>query len=291
MSTIALTKKISAVSDLIRLTRQYGTILVLCPTLWSLYMASDGLPSPKLLAIFIAGTFLMRSAGCVVNDIADRDFDRYVERTKRRPIADGRLGRKEAILVFVLFCLAAFSLVLFLNRVTIILAFVGLFLAVIYPFIKRISHFPQVFLGIAFGWGAIMAWSAVRNSIGAEAILIFVATIFWSTAYDTVYAMMDIDDDRKIGVKSTAIFFGRHIYKVIVILQTCFVAFLALAGLAGGLGFPFYLTLSVVFFILSYMVFRLKQSPTREVAFSVFVANCAIGAMIFIGIVLSVRVG
>jgi 4-hydroxybenzoate polyprenyltransferase len=233
----------------------------------------------------------MRSAGCVVNDIADRNFDRYVERTKRRPLADGRLGLREAILVFIILCLAAFSLVLLLNRFTIILAFVGLFLAVIYPFIKRISHFPQVFLGIAFGWGAVMAWSAVRNSIGVEAILIFVANIFWSTAYDTVYAMMDIDDDKKIGVKSTAIFFGSHVYKAVIILHICFVAFLALAGLAGGLGLPFYFTLAVVFFILNYMVFRLKKSPTREMAFLVFVANCAIGAMILVGIVLSVRVG
>lgn len=287
MSAIAMTKKLSAISDLIRLTKQYGTILVLCPTLWSLYMASGGNPSPKHLAIFIAGAFLMRSAGCAVNDMADRDFDRHVERTRTRPIADGRLDRREALIVFILLCLAAFSLVLTLNRLTILLSLVGVSIAALYPLVKRVSHFPQVVLGAAFGWGAVMAWSAVRGSIGMEALLIFAANICWSTSYDTVYAMMDMDDDRKIGVKSTALFFGRHIYKALVVLNLLFVALLAVTGWVGGLALPFYITLAVAFVMLTGMVFKLRATPTRETALLVFVANCLVGALILIGIVIS----
>jgi len=285
-----MTKKLSAISDLIRLTKQYGTILVLCPTLWSLYLASGGTPSPKHLAIFIAGAFLMRSAGCAINDIADRDFDRHVERTRTRPIADGRLDRREALVVFILLCLAAFALVLTLNRVTILLSLVAVSLAALYPFVKRVSHFPQVVLGAAFGWGAVMAWAAVTGSIGTEALLIFAANICWSTSYDTVYAMMDMDDDRKIGVKSTALYFGRHIYKALALLNILFVALLAVMGWVGGLALPFYVTLAVALIMLSWMLFKLRAAPTRETALLVFVANCLVGAVILIGIVISMGV-
>ncbi|MFQ5585524.1 MAG: 4-hydroxybenzoate octaprenyltransferase [Thermodesulfobacteriota bacterium] len=290
MSTVALTKKLSAISDLIRLTKQYGTLLVLCPTLWSLYMASGGNPSPRHLAVFVAGAFLMRSAGCAVNDIADRDFDRHVERTRTRPIADGRLDRREALVIFILLCLAAFTLVLTLNRLTILLSIVGVSLAALYPFIKRVSHFPQVVLGVAFGWGAVMAWAAVKESVGMEALLILAANICWSTAYDTVYAVMDMDDDRRVGVKSTALFFGRHIYKALIALNLFFVLLLAVTGWIGGLGLPFFLTLLLVFVMLNWMVFKLRESPTRETAFLVFVANCLVGALILIGIVISMGV-
>src|SRR3990172_4862161 len=152
----ALTEKLFAISDLIRLPKQYGTLLLLCPTLWSLFIATEGRPSLKLLGIFILGTFLMRSAGCAINDIADRNFDRFVERTKARPLASGRLTLKEAIVTFLALSFLAFILVLFLNPLTIILSVIGISLASIYPFIKRVSHLPQVFLGIAFGWGAKM---------------------------------------------------------------------------------------------------------------------------------------
>ena len=290
MSALVVPKKLVAISDLIRLTKQYGTLLLLCPTLWSLSIASGGEPSLKHLIIFITGAFLMRSAGCVVNDIADKNFDRHVERTRTRPLADGRLGRGEAFVVFVLLCSAAFVLVLFLNRFTIMLSLVGVALATLYPFVKRVSHFPQVVLGAAFGWGAVMAWSAVTNAIGMVPLLIFAANICWSTAYDTVYAMMDQEDDRRIGVKSTALYFGRQIYKALFLLHTGFIVLLAVAGRVAGLGAPFYVTLGIVFFLLNLMVYKLRESPTRETAFLVFVANCLVGALILAGIVLSLGV-
>ncbi len=287
MERILIGQKFLAIGDLIRLKKQYGTLLLLLPALWSLFIVSDGLPPLRLLLIFVAGTFLMRSAGCVINDIADRDFDKHVERTRERPLAAGRLSRKEALIIFLLLSLAAFSLVLFLNIYTILLSFVGIALAVMYPFVKRISHFPQVVLGAAFGWGAVMAWSAVRNSIGFEAILIFIANIFWSTAYDTIYALMDIDDDKMIGVKSTAIFFGRHVYKVVIVLYICFIITLAIVGLVGGLKLPFYITLFLALIASIFMVERLRHSPTPEMALRVFIANCGTGILILIGIVLS----
>jgi len=290
VSALVVPKKWIAISDLIRLTKQYGTLLLLCPTLWSLSIASGGAPSVKHLLIFITGTFLMRSAGCAVNDIADKNFDRHVERTCTRPLADGRLGRGEAFVVFLLLCSAAFVLVLFLNRFTIILSLVAVALATLYPFVKRVSHFPQVVLGTAFGWGAVMAWSAVTNSIGMVPLLIFAANICWSTAYDTVYAMMDREDDRRIGVKSTALYFGSHIYKALFLLHTGFIVLLAVAGRAAGLAAPFYVTLGIVYFLLNWMVYKLRESPTRDTAFLVFVANCLVGALILAGIALSLGV-
>lgn len=278
-------EKIYAVSDLIRLPRQYGTVLVLCPALWSLLIASHGRPSLKLLGIFILGTFLMRSAGCAINDIADRNFDRHVERTKTRPLADGRLNLKEALVTFVLLAAAAFILVLFLNPLTIALSIIGISLAAIYPFVKRVSHLPQVFLGIAFGWGAVMAWSAVNNTIGLPAILIFAANIFWSTAYDTIYALMDIEDDKKIGVKSTAILFGRHVYTILHLLYAVFIAILAAAGFVSNMGWIFFAFLFLSGIIFEYMVSMLKKSPTRDTAFQIFTANAVVGLVILAGIV------
>lgn len=278
-------EKLIAISDLIRLPRQYGTLLVLCPTLWSLFIAADGRPSLKMLGIFILGTFLMRSAGCVINDIADRNFDKHVERTKTRPLADGRLKLKEAILTFLLLSALAFILVLFLNPLTITLSIIGILLASIYPFVKRVSHLPQVFLGIAFGWGAVMAWSAVNNTIGLPAILIFTANIFWSTAYDTIYALMDKEDDIKIGVKSTAILFGSHVYKALYLLYTAVIIILALVGLIAKMGGAYFAVLFLSGIIFEYMVSMLKKSPTRETAFRIFVANAGIGLLILAGII------
>lgn len=285
MTTQPVAKKIIAISDLIRLKRQYGTILVLCPTLWSLFVAADGRPSLKLLAIFILGTFLMRSAGCAINDIADRNFDKFVERTKNRPLADGRLALKEAIAVFVILSLFAFCLVLFLNPFTIILSVIGISLASLYPFVKRVSHLPQVVLGMAFGWGAVMAWSAVHNTIGLPAILIFAANIFWSTAYDTIYAMMDIEDDKKIGVKSTAILFGRHVYTILYLLYAAFIAIFAAAGVASNMNWIFFAVLFLSGIIFEYMVSMLKKSPTRDTVFQIFTANAVVGLVILAGIV------
>lgn len=285
MTTHALTEKLFAISDLIRLPKQYGTLLLLCPTLWSLFMAADGQPPLKILGIFILGTFLMRSAGCAINDIADRNFDKFVERTKTRPVADGRLGLIEALFVFIILSLCAFSLVLLLNSFTIVLSFVGISVAVIYPFVKRVSYFPQVFLGIAFGWGAVMAWSAIHNEIGLPAILIFTANIFWSTAYDTIYALMDKEDDIKIGVKSTAILFGSHVYKALYLLYAAAIILLALVGFIAKMGGAYFAVLFLSGIIFEYMVSMLKKSPTRETAFRIFVANAGIGLLILAGII------
>ncbi|MFQ5464411.1 MAG: UbiA family prenyltransferase, partial [Thermodesulfobacteriota bacterium] len=211
MSVTTFTLKLTAISDLIRLPKQYGTLLLLWPTMWSLVIASGGRPSFRHLVVFTVGTFLMRSAGCAINDIADRNFDGFVERTRTRPLASGRLNVREALFVFAVLGLGAFVLVLQLNRLTIVLSFVGIALAAIYPFMKRVSHLPQAFLGAAFGWGAVMAWSAATGTVGGVAVLIFLANVFWSTAYDTIYALMDVEDDLKIGVKSTAILFGPRV--------------------------------------------------------------------------------
>ena len=277
-------EKLIAISDLIRLPKQYGTLLLLCPTLWSLFIASGGRPPLKILGIFILGTFLMRSAGCAINDIADRNFDKYVERTKTRPLASGRLSLKEAMLIFAALSGLAFILVLFLNPLTIALSIIGISLASIYPFIKRVSHLPQVFLGIAFGWGAVMAWSAVHNTIGLPAILIFTANIFWSTAYDTVYALMDKEDDIKIGVKSTAILFGGHVYTALYLLYAMVIIILAAAGWIAKMGSVYFAILFLSGIIFEYMVSMLKKSPTRETAFRIFVANAGIGLLILAGI-------
>ena len=284
MTTQILSEKLYAISDLIRLPKQYGTLLLLCPTLWSLFIATDGRPPLNILGIFILGTFLMRSAGCAINDIADRNFDKYVERTKTRPLASGRLSLKEALLTFAVLSSIAFILVLFLNPLTIALSIIGILLTSLYPFVKRVSRLPQVFLGIAFGWGGVMAWAAVHNTIGLPAILIFTANIFWSTAYDTIYALMDKEDDIKIGVKSTAILLGRHVYKVLYLLYAVVIIILALAGLVTKMGGVYFAVLFLSGIILEYMVFILKKSPTRDTAFRIFVANAGIGLLILAGI-------
>lgn len=283
------TKKLSAVSDLIRLPKQQGTLLVLWPTLWSLIIASEGAPGTRLLVIFVLGTFLMRSAGCAINDIADRNFDPHVERTRTRPLASGRLNVREALFVFVTLSALAFVLVLFLNTLTIILSVVGILLASLYPFVKRVSHFPQVVLGMAFGWGAVMAWSAVKGALGPVPLLIFTANIFWSTAYDTIYALMDIDDDVKIGVKSTAIFFGEKVYLALTLLYLLFTAFLLWAGYAAGMGGVYYSGVAVLLGVFLWIVAHLKKNPTRETAFRGFIGNAAAGGLILVFILIDLN--
>ncbi|MBI2413789.1 MAG: 4-hydroxybenzoate octaprenyltransferase [Deltaproteobacteria bacterium] len=278
--------KLSAVSDLIRLPRQQGTLLVLWPTLWSLFLASGGRPPVKVLVIFVIGTFLMRSAGCAINDIADRNFDPHVERTRSRPIASGRLKVREALFVFAALSLLAFVLVLFLNPFTIVLSFIGIALASVYPFVKRISHWPQAVLGMAFGWGAIMAWAAIENELGFVPLLIFVANIFWSIAYDTIYALMDKDDDIKIGVKSTALLFGESVYKALYLLYVCMAIALSVAGYLKGMGVFFFA--GVVIALLSFLssVNSVKKTPTREAAFRSFTANALLGGLVLVFILL-----
>ncbi|MBI5598376.1 MAG: 4-hydroxybenzoate octaprenyltransferase [Deltaproteobacteria bacterium] len=285
MAQEILTAKLTAVSDLIRLPKQYGTAFVLLPTLWALFMASGGRPSPKHLFVFIAGAFLMRSAGCAINDIADRRFDRMVERTKARPIAGGRLSVAEAAMVFLTLSFLAFMLVLTLNRLTVLLSFAAIALASVYPFVKRVSYFPQVFLGMAFGWGAVMAWAAVTGSVGLPAMLIFVANVFWSTAYDTIYALMDMEDDVRAGVKSTAIFFGRRVWPALAVLYTMMAIALAFAGWAADIGIVYYEGLVVSYALFFAILNKVMHSPAREAIFRGFVANIGPGALILFSII------
>jgi 4-hydroxybenzoate polyprenyltransferase len=289
LSTAVLTTKLVAISDLIRLPKQYGTALLLCPTLWALFLASNGTPTVRHLFIFTLGAFVMRSAGCVINDIADRDFDKRVERTKSRPLADGRLTVKEAFAVFTLLSLVAFFLVMLLNPLTIFLAFIGIALAATYPFVKRVSFFPQAFLGMAFGWGAVMAWAAVNESIGLACVLIFIANIFFSTAYDTIYALMDIEDDMKVGVKSTAIFFGHYVYPATALLYVGMFLTLVAVGSISGLGPVYYTGISLTLVLFLAIVFKLKKDPTPEAAMRGFLANTGAGALILFSIIIDLN--
>jgi 4-hydroxybenzoate polyprenyltransferase len=278
-------EKLSSAGDLIRLPKQYGTFLLMFPALWSLFLAAKGNPSVFLVLIFVVGAFLMRSAGCVINDIADRNFDPYVERTKNRPLASGKLNVKEALIVFFLLILLSFLLAMFLNRLSIILCFIGLGLAVIYPFMKRYTQLPQFVLGTAFGWGSVIAWAAVRNKIELPAILIFIATILWTTGYDTIYALMDINDDLKIGVKSTAILFGEYAWSGVAVLFLITFMLLVVLGIITGLGFVYFVStiLAAVFFV--YQISKIKNLKDRETAFKMFVSNVGVGGVIFVGII------
>ena len=201
--------RLRLVAQLIRLSNQTGTLLLMLPTFWALVLASRGRQDPVLLAVFAAGSFLMRSAGVIVNDIADRKFDRQVDRTKTRPLASGALSVLEALTVLFLLLVAAGGLVLMLDRLAILLSPVALLLASLYPFSKRILPFPQAVLGIAFGWGVVMAWAAARGTLEPQTWLLFGGTIAWAVAYDTIYALQDREDDRRVGIKSSAILFGR----------------------------------------------------------------------------------
>ncbi|MBI5809664.1 MAG: 4-hydroxybenzoate octaprenyltransferase [Deltaproteobacteria bacterium] len=279
-------KKLVAVSDLIRLPKQYGTLLVLWPTLWSLFIASKGEPPGKLLIIFILGAFLMRSAGCAINDIADRDLDPLVERTRTRPLVSGTLNVREALFVFAALLSLAFILALFLNPLTILLSVIGALLASVYPFVKRVSYWPQTVLGMAFGWGAVMAWSAVKGSPGIVAALIFLANIFWAMAYDTIYALMDKEDDIRAGVKSTAVLFGARVYPLLGALYAAFTATLLFAGYLAGQGVYFYCGVVIAFASSLWIIHLVKTNPLPRAAFKGFVANVAVGGIILASIIM-----
>ena len=285
MSSV-IQNKIRAVLDLIRFTKPYGTLLLLMPTLWSLVVAAGGTPPLKLLMIFIVGTFLMRSAGCVINDIADREFDGHVERTRNRPLPSGRLSVSEAALIFGLLLAGSLILVLQLNRSAQILSLVGAGLAVFYPFSKRITSIPQLVMGVAFGWGSIIAWIAVRDSFESPLIMIFLANLCWATAYDTIYALMDREDDRRIGVKSSAILFDRYTWVAVGLLFGLSSFFFILLGVTAHLGAVYYGSIAVAtgwFFV---QVWTIRHPLDRQTAFSLFKSNVGIGLLVLLGLVL-----
>ncbi|MHB8455349.1 MAG: 4-hydroxybenzoate octaprenyltransferase [Acidiferrobacterales bacterium] len=270
---------------LMRLHRPIGALLLLWPTLWALWIAGDGRPSPAILAVFVLGVFLMRSAGCVVNDYADRKFDPQVERTRGRPLAAGRVTPREAIILFVVLCLAAFALVMTLNPLTIELSGAGALLAASYPFTKRFTHLPQFYLGVAFGWGIPMAFAAETGAVPAVAWLLLCANIFWSVAYDTEYAMVDREDDRRIGVKSTAILFGRWDRALVGASHALTIGFLAWAGTLAGRGFLYYAGLAAAAALAVHQQLLIRERE-RDQCFRAFMSNNYFGAAVCAGLVL-----
>ncbi len=269
--------------ELIRFERPIGTYLLLWPTLWALAIAGEGGPDGWVLFVFVCGVFLMRSAGCAINDYADRDIDLHVERTRERPLTSGRITSREALAVFAVLGLLAFLLVLTLNRLTIMLSFVGILLAATYPFMKRYHYLPQVHMGAAFGWAVPMAYAAQTGSLPKMAWLLYVATLVWAVAYDTIYSMVDRDDDLRIGVKSTAILFGDYDRVMIALLQALFVLAMFLVGLDLGFSGVYYVALGVAALLLAYQQFLIFDR-VREHCFIAFLNNQWVGALIFAGI-------
>ena len=280
-----LSERLRDYAQLMRLHRPIGILLLLWPVLWALWLAGDGQPALKVFAVFVAGVVLMRSAGCVINDYADRDFDPQVERTRDRPLATGRVSPHEALVLFGLLALAAFALVLFMNTLTIALSFVGALLATSYPFMKRWTHLPQFYLGAAFGWGVPMAYAAETGTVPAEAWIVFFATLCWAVAYDTAYAMVDRDDDRQIGVKSTAILFGRADRAMIALFHLLALGLLAWAGARSGLGLSYYTGLAVAAGLAGYQQWLIRKRE-RDGCFRAFLDNNRFGAVIFAGLLL-----
>lgn len=280
--------KIQAYISLTRIDRPIGIYLVLWPALWALWLASGGFPDIYLLAVFIAGAVLMRSAGCVINDFADRNFDGHVTRTCNRPLATGVLSSKEALAFFTVLCLLAFILVLTLNQLTIWLSLGAVFLAILYPFTKRLTHWPQAFLGAAFAWAIPMAFAAASNTIPWTLWPLFAATMVWSLIYDTAYAVADLEDDKKIGIKSTAILFGEHLLWAVGFFQLVMIVLLVWVGILFDLAEIYY---SVLVVVVAWFINDLRRLANRDPkqAFQVFLQNHWIGLIILVAIAIELH--
>jgi 4-hydroxybenzoate polyprenyltransferase len=280
-----LKERFVAYGYLIRLDKPIGTLLLLWPTLWALWLASGGMPDVSILLIFVIGTFLMRSAGCAINDYADRDFDRHVKRTQSRPVTSGKISGKEAVAVAGLLAFIAFLLIQPLNAFTKQLSVLALLVAFIYPFTKRFFAMPQAVLGIAFGFGIPMAYAAILDFIPLEAWILFVGNIFWAIAYDTAYAMVDRDDDLRLGLRTSAITFGN--YDVIAIAISYGVLFISQIWVAQLADLNNYFLLGW-FLALACAIYHLKLVSTRnrEDCFKAFRHNNWLGGFLFLGIVL-----
>ena len=282
---MTLKDRLTSYAYLIRLDKPIGTLLLLWPTLWALWLASGGVPDVKILLIFVTGTFLMRSAGCAINDYADRDFDRHVQRTQGRPVTSGKISGKEAVIVATVLAVIAFLLIQPLNAYAKKLSVLALAVAFIYPFTKRFFAMPQAVLGIAFGFGIPMAYAAIQNAIPFEAWILFVGNIFWAIAYDTAYAMVDREDDLRLGLRTSAITFGKHdVLAIAISYAVLFISQIWVAQLAD---------LSNYFLIgwfsaLACAVYHLKLISTRgrEECFQAFRHNNWLGGFLFLGIVL-----
>lgn len=268
---------------LLRLDKPIGILLLLWPTLWGLWFAAEGMPPLTILLVFVAGVVLMRSAGCAINDFADRGFDAHVERTQARPLATGEVTGKEALLLAGAISVLAFFLILPLNRLVILLSFPALLLAASYPFTKRYFAIPQAYLGMAFGFGIPMAYAAVRNEVPIEAWLLLAANLFWSVAYDTEYAMVDRQDDLKIGIKTSAITFGRLDVAAIAFCYLASLILLAYTGLGAGLGLFFLSGLAGAGAIALYHLWLIRNRE-RNACFKAFLHNTWFGFAVFAGL-------
>ncbi len=283
--TLSLKEKLNAYAQLMRMDKPIGTYLLLWPTYWALWIAAEGIPDIKLLLIFTLGTFLTRSAGCAINDYADRKVDGHVKRTAQRPIPSGRVTPKEALALFAGMMLVAFVLVLFTNIETILMSIGALLLAAIYPFMKRYTHFPQVVLGAAFSWAIPMAFTAIQETVPAYVWLIYIASLLWIVAYDTLYAMVDRDDDLKIGVKSTAILFGDHDRLIVSLLKAATLGLLAWVGVLLSMSFWYYLGLLGAAVLFTRQQYQIRHRE-RDPCFHAFLNNHYVGMSIFAGIFL-----
>jgi len=279
-------QKAALYAQLVRLDKPIGILLLLWPTLIALWVAAEGWPDPLVLFVFVMGVILMRSAGCAINDYADRKIDSKVKRTAQRPLASGKITKKETLIIFASLSLLAFALVLLMNTLTIIMSLVGILLAVSYPFMKRYHYLPQVHLGAAFGWSAPMAYAAQANEVTAVTWLIFLATILWATAYDTMYAMVDYDDDIKIGVKSTAILFGNQDKLIIALIQGLLILNLLLIGHRAELSAFYYAAVAAAALFAIYQQYLIKDRQ-RELCFKAFLNNNWFGLVLFIGVFLN----
>lgn len=271
---------------LLRIDRPIGSLLLLWPTWWALWLAAGGMPSIANILIFTLGVFFMRAAGCAINDFADRDWDKHVERTKDRPLTTGRIQAWEAVALFAGLCLVSFLMVLlFTNTLTLYLSFAGALLAFIYPFMKRYTHLPQLFLGAAFSWAIPMAWAAEAGELNQLTWLLFTANVLWTVAYDTFYAMVDRDDDLKVGIKSTAVLFGDADRAIIGVLQTLVLLILIMVGRQAGLGGFYYLGVAVMAALFIYHQY-LARNRARGGCFKAFLNNNWAGFAVFAGLAL-----
>ena len=280
---MTLVERLNAYERLLRLDKPIGILLLLWPALWGLWFAAQGVPDLSVLLVFVMGTILVRSAGCAVNDFADRDFDAHVERTRDRPLAARRIAPWEALGLAGLLFLTAFVLVLQLNRLTVMLAFAALALTVVYPFLKRVFPFPQAWLGIAFGFSIPMAYAALEETIPAVAWLLMIANMFWSIAYDTQYAMVDRPDDMRLGLKSSAILLGRYDVLAVDVSHAIFLTMMAAIGAWQNMGLLYYAALAIAATLVIHQ-HKLARTRDRDACFKAFLNNNWVGCAIFLGL-------
>jgi len=281
-----IARRLDAYERLIRLDKPIGTLLLLWPTLWAVWLAADGKPGAGIVVIFVAGTLLMRSAGCAVNDFADRNFDPYVERTRLRPLAAREIAPWEALVIGAILAIAAFGLVLYLNRFALVLSFLGLAIAATYPYAKRVFALPQAYLGIAFGFGIPMAYAAVQEQLPLECWLLLAANVFYAFAYDTEYAMVDRTDDAKLGIRTSALTLGRWDVAGVMSSYGLMLLLLAFVGTLRGLAWPYYVGLALAGGMMVYH-WTLIRDRSREGCFKAFRHNNWVGAAVFAGIAAS----